>query len=136
MPRKPKEDKGEVHTDETQRTNGLNEGQVRGFFKEAEAEMDEIDSIMADAVAKCQPHKDQIKEIIKEAAESSGIPKKVFRTKLRERSLLRRADACRGSLSAAQQDEFDLVSEALGQFGDTPLGKAALDAAGEGATAH
>ena len=128
MPRKPKSDDGQVHQDETKRTNGLNESQVKGFFAEAEDEMASIDEIMREATEKCQVHKDRIKEIAKEAAES-GVPKKVFRTKLRERSLLRRADACRDTLSEAQRDEYDLVSQALGQFGDTPLGSAALDRA-------
>jgi hypothetical protein len=71
---------------------------------------------------------DEIKAIKKAAAEA-GIPKKVFSAKLRERSLLRKADAVRGTLSEEQQEFFDEVTVKLGELSESigPLGQAALE---------
>lgn len=130
MPRKAKLDgDGEAKVHASERTNGINEAQLKGFVAEAEDEQAKIDEIMRDAVVACQPHVDQIKAIAKAAAEDGGIPKKVFRAKLRERGLKRRADAVRGTLSAEQQDTFDEITVKLGELAASlgPLGKAAYD---------
>ena len=108
-----KDDAGTVH--EAERSNGINEGQLKGFVAEIEDELSSIDEIMRNAQTACQPHVDRIKEIKKEAAEA-GIAKKPLSAKLRERGLRRKADACRDSLSEAQQEVFDEISSKLGDL--------------------
>lgn len=110
---KMKDDAGTVH--EAERSNGINEGQLKGFVAEIEDELSSIDEIMRNAQTACQPHVDRIKEIKKEAAEA-GIAKKPLSAKLRERGLRRKADACRDSLSEAQQEVFDEISSKLGDL--------------------
>lgn len=85
---------------------------LRGFVAEYENEGEQIGAILAKARTDCQPHIDQQKAIAKKAAEA-GIEKKVFRAKLGERRLLRRADAVRGTLSERGQDLFDEMTQAL-----------------------
>jgi hypothetical protein len=114
MPRQAKlDDDAQVHQDVS--GNGINEQKLTDFVKSIEAESAEIDTIMADAAAACQPHIDQIKEIKKAAAEA-GIAKKPLSAKLRERSLLRKADKCRNTLSEDQRDLFDEITKKLGEL--------------------
>ena len=95
--------------------NGMNEGALKGFVSEYEHEQAQIDEIMDNAKAACQPHIDQQKAIAKAAAEA-GVEKKPFRAKIRERALKRRAEGCRGTLSEAQQAIFDEISQKLGDW--------------------
>ena len=103
--------------------NGINEATLKAFIAEYEAEDDEINKIMSDAEAACQPHRDRQKEIKTEAAEAS-IPKKPFAAKLRERALRRRAERVTDALSDTQKAIFAEISEKLG---DMNLFQAALD---------
>jgi len=99
----------------SERTNGINEGQLKGFVAEIEKEQAAIDEIMRNAQTACQPHLDQIKAIKKEAAEA-GIAKKPLTAKLAERALRRRADAKRETLSEEQRAIFDEISQKLGDL--------------------
>lgn len=117
MPKRTKDaepDGGDIH--EAIRENGISEKKLKSFVKRAENEMGEIEKIMADAKAACQPHVDEIKVIKKEAA-TAGIPKKVFSVKLRERSFLRRAEDAPSILSDEQLAIFNEISEKLGPLG-------------------
>lgn len=103
--------------------NGINEATLKAFISEYEDEQDQINKIMADAEAACQPHKDRQKEIKTEAAEAS-IPKKPFAAKIRERALRRRAEQVADALSETQKAIFAEISAKLG---DMNLFQAALD---------
>lgn len=105
-----------IHKDETaERSNGINEGQLKSFVAEIEAEQAEIDEIMSNAKAACQPHIDEIKRLKKEAAEA-GIAKKPLSAKLRERGHKRKAETCRETLSDEQRDVFDEITKKLGEL--------------------
>jgi len=95
--------------------NGMSEGALKGFVAEYEDEQGKIDAIMRDAATACQPHLDQQKAIKKAAAEA-GIPKKPFSAKIRERSLLRRAEQVTDSLSEEQKSIFAEISAKLGDM--------------------
>lgn len=108
--------------------NGFDPADVERRVSAFENVQGDIDQIMADARAECQPHRDDLKQIKKDAAEQGHIPKKVFAAKLRERRLKRQADAIRKKLDMADQGTFDQLSSALGELRDLPLGEAALGA--------
>lgn len=110
---KMKDEAATIH--EVERRNGINEAQLKGFVAEIDGEQDAIDEIMRNAQTACQPHVDRIKEIKREAAEA-GIAKKPLTAKLRERTLRRKADACRETLSETQQSVFDEISQKLGDL--------------------
>lgn len=97
--------------------NGIDEAALKGFVGEIEDESIKIEKIMSDAQAACQPHVDAIKAIKKAAAEA-GIPKKPLSAKIRERSLLRRAEGVTDSLNDDQKSVFAEISAKLG---DLPL---------------
>lgn len=101
---------GKVLEDKTAKgSNEFSEQICKGFVADYEGEQAEIDEILEAARVACQPHIDRQKEIAKEAAEC-GIEKKAFKTKLRERSLERKAENCRATLSDRQREVFDRMS--------------------------
>lgn len=117
MPKRAEmKDEGQVHQDLTaDRTNGINEQQLKDFVDQYEAELIEIDTIMENARVAAQPHNDQCKAIAKAAAEA-GIEKKAFKAKIRERALKRKAERVTDSLSERQKDIFAEITLKLGEL--------------------
>ncbi|MBX3490874.1 hypothetical protein [Parvibaculum sp.] len=107
-------------------SNGYDKKKLEGYVSECEEAQTEIDEIMQAAKDKCAPLREQIADIKKAANEDDGIPRKEFNAVLQERRLRRKADGVRDKLSAEQQDQFDLMKQALGMLADTPLGQAAM----------
>ena len=64
-----------------------------------------------------------------EAAGNRGISKKLLKKIIKERELERRIDALTIDLEPDERSELEMLVEKLGDFGNSPLGKAALAAA-------
>lgn len=130
MPRKPKRDEnGTVHeTAARPGGNGFDPDKVQGYFTRADELDGQIEEIMRKAREDCQPHVDDFKELVKEASEAGGIPKKVFRAMAGKRRALRKAENADHALSDEQKVTFEQLAHALGLLRDTPLGAAALAA--------
>lgn len=58
-----------------------------------------------------------------------GISKKLLKTKIKERSLYRKADKLTHELEADELNEYEMLSAKLGDFASTGLGAAALESA-------
>jgi hypothetical protein len=72
-----------------------------------------------------------------DSASNRGISKKLLKTKIKERDLERKIDDLTADLEDDERNEYQMLSEKLGEFGDTPLGAAALARAdGKGTQAH
>jgi hypothetical protein len=54
------------------------------------------------------------------------ISKKLLRTKIKERELKAKAAKLTKDLQEDERSEYQMLSEKLGEFADTPLGAAAL----------
>lgn len=67
----------------------------------------------------------EIKEVY-DAAKESGIPRKELKAVVRTRELERKVEAERQKLEPEEQDTYDMIRHALGDFADSPLGAAAL----------
>jgi hypothetical protein len=61
-----------------------------------------------------------------EQAADQGINRKLLRVKVRERALERRIDDLTSEFEADERSEYEMLSQKLGEFGDLPLGQAAL----------
>jgi sugar-specific transcriptional regulator TrmB len=61
-----------------------------------------------------------------DSASNRGISKKLLKTKIKERDLERKIDDLTADLEDDERNEYQMLSEKLGEFGDTPLGAAAL----------
>ena len=79
-------------------------------------------------MARCKGIRDRVKDIY-ERASSDGVPRTALKTLRRERELIRKINALKEGLDAEDIDLVDQVREALGPFGDLPLGAAAVEAA-------
>ncbi len=63
-------------------------------------------------------------------ASDQGISKKLLKTKIKERDLERKIDDLTVDLEDDERNEYEMLSEKLGEFADTPLGAAAMARAG------
>jgi hypothetical protein len=61
-----------------------------------------------------------------DSASDRGISKKLLKAKLKERDLKSKVAELTKELQADERSEYQMLSEKLGEFGDTPLGAAAL----------
>ena len=65
-------------------------------------------------------------------AGNHGINKKLLKKIIRERELERKIDALAADLEPDERSELAMLVEKLGDFGDLPLGRAAIDRKAEG----
>jgi uncharacterized protein (UPF0335 family) len=81
-----------------------------------------IEDIMDAAREDCSEHRDDLKQLFKDA-KNDGYSAKVLKAVVAARKARRK-------LSAGDKDQFDKVRHALGDFSTTPLGQAAVAADG------
>lgn len=67
-------------------------------------------------------------------AKDHGVPKKELKALIRTRELERKIEQTKADLEADEAATFEQLQDALGDFGNTPLGQAALDGARRGDT--
>lgn len=111
---------------------------LRNFLDRIHEVQSNIDAVMNKAKLACEPHREDIKEICREASEA-GFSAKEFKTLVRKERLDHRLENIAENLDDAQKERFEDMLAALAvlkeQMGD--LGAAALDAAQKGgAEAH
>jgi hypothetical protein len=61
-----------------------------------------------------------------ETASDHGISRKLLKKKIKERDLERKIDRLTDDMEPDERSEYEMLTEKLGDFGGTPLGKAAL----------
>jgi hypothetical protein len=109
-------------------TNGYDSVALSGFLGEI-AEVDaELASLKGEYMAACKGPRQRIKEILATAKEAD-INIVAFRELLARHRDARKAERRIADLEDDDRSAFELMLEALGEFGSTPLGKAALDRA-------
>ena len=64
-------------------------------------------------------------------AENAGIPKRQAKAVVRARQLEDKLAGVRNKLELGDVESYDAIRAALGDYADTPLGRAALDKAGD-----
>jgi uncharacterized protein (UPF0335 family) len=103
---------------------------VAGFTSRIETLLGNLDSRKGEYMREARGIRDEINGIYGEAKDA-GIPKKEFRAVIKARGLERKLDGIREDLEGDEVETFDQIYNALGDLADTPLGKAALDKAGD-----
>lgn len=76
-----------------------------------------------------------VKDLIEEGAQKLGCPRKVLRIALKEQRAEMKREAREKEMEPDTLDALDKLRDALGLFSDTPLGAAAVAAAGSEASA-
>lgn len=128
MGRRRKSENGTGEQQQEQgRPNQYDPAKVRNYVERIEALKADVISIMMKAVGDCRPIHADIKQILQDAKDAAGIPKKALRAAVKARELEAKARQVRDDLEEAEdQHSYDLIRHALGDLADTPLGKAAL----------
>jgi uncharacterized protein (UPF0335 family) len=108
--------------------NGFKPEVVEGYVSRIENMFGQIATEKGESMQRCKVLHGDIKEIYKEA-KAEGIPKKALKAVVHARQLDRDRENVREDLEGEDQDNFDLLCNALGMLKDTPLGQAALKAA-------
>lgn len=122
MPKKLTETEGEGKVLHDVSTNGIDEEDLNDFIRRYEAEEAAVAEVMKTASVSCQPNRDEMKAIKKEAAEE-GMEKKAFMAIIRKRRFLRKAQKVADALAERQRavfDEMDTKSLQLDLFAAPP----------------
>lgn len=112
-------------------TNGFDPTVAKRWMGEALRVHDELDAQKIENMNRCRTIRARLPDII-ESAHNAGIPKKAFKLALKEELLKRKIEGIEEDIAALVPDEdddalsFEMLKEALGGLGDTPLGQAAL----------
>jgi len=85
------------------------------------------DRFIASATPRCLGKADEY-----DSASNRGISKKLLKTKIKERELKAKTAELTKDLQEDERSEYQMLSEKLGEFADTPLGQAAMAAAKPG----
>jgi len=112
-------------------SNGYDRDELNGYLAEVAEQDDELDSLRGQYMASCKGPRGKIKEILARAKES-GLNMIAFRELLAKRRDERKQERRVADLEMDDRNAYDLMLDALGEFGDTPLGQAALDRAKQG----
>ena len=105
--------------------NGYDGEQLKGYLDEIAHHDNELLDLKIDYMNRCRGPRAQIREIMATAKEA-GVNMKAFR----ERARNMREDNARerriAKLEADDLQDYEAMCEALGDYGSTPLGEAAL----------
>lgn len=98
--------------------------QLQDFLDRILAVHGEIDEIMDNAKLACSPHREDIKQLKKEANEA-GFPAKELNTLIKMKRLEDEIEHIADEFDPEQKERFEDMLHALGELADLPLGEAA-----------
>jgi uncharacterized protein (UPF0335 family) len=105
--------------------NGFQGEQIDKYLKEIDTADDELIELKIDHMQACKGPRGQIRNIMKEAR-ASGVNMEALRTVIAAHRADRKIEQRISEMEADDRDDYEAMQEALGAFGDTDLGKAAL----------
>jgi hypothetical protein len=108
--------------------NGFNGEQINRYLAEIDDADDELLSLKSDHMTACKGPRSRIRNTMASAKEA-GLNMAAFRTVVAAHRAERKVAAKLAELEADDASDYQAMREALGEFGNTPLGAAALDRA-------
>jgi hypothetical protein len=109
-------------------SNGFDGDQLKNYLEEIAHRDGELLSLKSDYMLKCKGPRGQIREIMK-AAKEAGINMTALREVIDDDRVRRRRERRIAELEADDLADYEAMEEALGDYGTTPLGAAALQRA-------
>jgi len=110
---------------ETRFNNYLDDDKITQFVADIEAQYEKLASHKAAAAADCKPFQRRIKDIYK-TAESMGVNTDALKAIIKTREYERKSQDLIDELNIGERDEYARIKDALGDYGSTPLGSAAI----------
>lgn len=111
-------------------TNAPDSEDVQAAVKNIELHYEELAHERGVYMQKCKRIREKMANDY-EVAGNRGISKKLLKTIIKERDLERKIDAITLELEPDERSEREMLVEKLGDFGQLPLGKAAIDKAAD-----
>lgn len=105
------------------------EGKSAPYLARVENVLSDLETMKSEYMTACKAKRADIREIYKEAKDDD-VPVRALRGLVKYRELERKQAALEETIPDEEVSEFQMLVEALGDFGDTELGQAALDLAG------
>lgn len=115
------------------RPNGPSQEESEQVVRSIEGYMQDLRSEKALYMNRCKPIHEAIKDTIEDAVKTKGFDKKALKVTVKQRDYLRKMEELENELDEVTQTALDRLQSQLGTFADSPLGKAAIDAAKEAA---
>jgi hypothetical protein len=113
-------------------TNGYSKEQLEGYLTEIDSADSRLATLKSDYMNKCKGPRGDIAAIF-ETAKDAGIPERSFKTLVKNRRLNRKIALNVAKLEVDDEQSYDRLVAALGDFVNLPLGRAAADRARPGA---
>ena len=109
----------------TDGSNGYDAGQIHGFLDQISRIDDELMTLKGEYMAACRGPRSRIKDVLALAREAE-INMTAFRELLHKDRNDRKRQARLDALEADDREVYETLLDALGEFGETELGQAAL----------
>ncbi len=106
-------------------SNGFDRDQLNRYLDAIDDADDELLRLKSDHMSACKAPRARIRETMKQAKEA-GINLIAFRTIVAAHRAERNVEAKIAELEADDAADYEAMQQALGEFGDTPLGASAL----------
>lgn len=106
-------------------SNGYDGDKLERCLTAIDRQDDELDTLKGEYMQRCKGPRERIKELIAAIGEND-INLVAFRVLLKKHRSDRRQEKRVAGLEADDADAYELMREALGDFGETELGQAAL----------
>lgn len=110
-------------------SNGPSEEETKEVVGRIEGYMADLRAEKSLYMNRCKPLHEAIKETIEDAVKSKGFDKKALKIGVKQRELLRKMEKLENELDQVTEDALNRLQAQLGTFADSPLGKAAMEAA-------
>jgi uncharacterized protein (UPF0335 family) len=118
----------------TERPNGPTQEETEQVVQAIEGYMADLQSEKALYMSRCKPLHEAIKDTIEDAVKTKGFDKKALKVGVKQREYLKKMEKLENELDEVTQTALDRLQMHLGTFADSPLGRAAMDAARAGTT--
>lgn len=109
-------------------SNGFNAVLVKKLVQQIESGFADLEIERGTYMQRCKAVRGRITGIF-EDAKGLGIPTAELKAVIKTRRFEAKASAAREALEAEEREIFDNIREALGDYAETPLGAAAVEAA-------
>ena len=106
-------------------SNGYDGDQLGRFLDQIDRIDDELMTLKGEYMAACKGPRSRIKDVLAQVREAD-VNMTAFREALTDHRNERKRQARLDALEADDRDAYELIAEALGDYGETPLGEAAL----------
>jgi uncharacterized protein (UPF0335 family) len=113
----------------TERPNGPTQEETENVVHQIEGYMADLRAEKSLYMNRCKPLHEAIKDTIEDAVKTKGFDKKALRVGVKQREYMRKMELLENELDEVTQTALDRLQLHLGTFADSPLGKAAMDAA-------